>query len=136
MDGSISFLDFPNELLQVIASKDRPFSKSLSALSQTCRRLYSVATPELYRSVVLWGPETASRFVEVTRGTHFAPLVRELQFHYHFLDKDTKEMLLYPRALRHFTMKGQADHHNYETSIAGDSDRSLYIDVFYRIRLL
>lgn len=90
MNGPVSLLKLPPEILGAILSVVRSSLDTLKALSQSCHHLHAIATPFLYSSVVIRSPESMSCFLETAANSHYlTSLIRELQIHYHDLDEDT-----------------------------------------------
>ncbi|KAJ5088397.1 hypothetical protein N7456_012013 [Penicillium angulare] len=92
MNRPVSLLILPPEILEAIISSIRFSLDALKALSQSCRCLHAIATPPLFRLVVIRSPESMKRFIEAATSSHYlTTLIKELQIHYHDLDEDTDD---------------------------------------------
>ena len=88
----VSLLQLPTEILDAILSEVRSSLSTLKALSQSCRRLHTLAAPHVLRSVTIRSPKSMNRFIETATSSHcVTSLIREVQIHYHVLDEETDD---------------------------------------------
>lgn len=86
MDSSTptGLLTLPTELFDAIVGEIQDSYETVRSLARVCRRLHDQLNPLVFESVIIRQPSTGEKFAwAITHAPHLAPLVLELQIHFH-----------------------------------------------------